>query len=122
MYRIHAVCILCSAIIDICIQAFESVVPSERTRISVTILNSSVRASAPNYSGALVPYIGELSFSTIIVGSSPEISFHLHLSALSLLLADDISADVEESEQTRAVHPGPDPPGVSFWQVCPKTI
>ncbi|KAI0928435.1 hypothetical protein AcW1_005680 [Taiwanofungus camphoratus] len=96
--------------------AFESVVPSERTRISVTILNSSVRASAPNYSGALVPYIGELSFSTIIVGSSPEISFHLHLSALSLLLADDISADVEESEQTRAVHPGPDPPGVSFWQ------
>ncbi|KAH9951459.1 hypothetical protein B0H21DRAFT_719094 [Amylocystis lapponica] len=95
------------------IKAFEQVVPSERTRITVKIMDTSIRALAPSHSGALVSYIGELDFSTVIVGNSPQSSFHLNVTALSLLLIDDLKAI---GVPTRKVSPGSNMLGAAFWR------
>jgi autophagy-related protein 2 len=74
---------------------FESVVPSERTRLSVKVVDSSVRALCPNYPGSLILHVGELDFSSVMVGSVPETNFSLDLQALSLLVIDDLSCSNE---------------------------
>ena len=73
------------------VQAFESVVPSERTKVAVTIIDSSLRLLQPSHPGALVAHIGEMDFSTTLVGNSAETSFHLEVPALSIFLVDDLS-------------------------------
>ncbi|KIY43370.1 hypothetical protein FISHEDRAFT_53048 [Fistulina hepatica ATCC 64428] len=77
--------------------AFESVVPSERTRISLKIVDGSIRALAPNHPGAMVVHVGELDFATDLVGASPEFSFSLSVPSSSLLVVDDIGICTPES-------------------------
>ncbi|OBZ75363.1 Autophagy-related protein 2 [Grifola frondosa] len=96
--------------------AFESVVPSERTRISVKVVDSSIRAFAPICPGVLVPYIGELDFSTVIEGNSTETSFHLSVPTLSLLLIDDISTVPENPQATKASHSLTGLNGLAHWK------
>lgn len=67
---------------------FESVIPSERTTVSVRILDGSIRLFAPNHLGALTAYIGELDFLTNVVGDSPEMSFQVVISELAFLAID----------------------------------
>ncbi|KAI0636957.1 hypothetical protein C8Q77DRAFT_1095313 [Trametes polyzona] len=94
--------------------AFESVVPSERTRINVKVVDVSLRLLAPTYAGAVVPYIGELDFSTVIEGNSPTSIMNLSIPNLALLLIDDISSFPEEAEApTRPQALGQ---GVGFWK------
>ena len=69
--------------------------PSERTRLSVKVVDSSVRALCPTYPGSLVLHVGELDFSSVLVGSVPETSFSLGLQAVSLLVLDDLSCSDE---------------------------
>ncbi|THH26562.1 hypothetical protein EUX98_g7623 [Antrodiella citrinella] len=71
--------------------AFETVVPSERTHISVKVVDISVRAFAPSYPGSIVLYLEETEFGTTIVGNSPQTSLRLAVNSLSLFLTDDIA-------------------------------
>ncbi|KAI0670368.1 hypothetical protein C8Q78DRAFT_1035864 [Trametes maxima] len=95
--------------------AFESVVPSERTRVNVKVVDTSIRLLAPSHPGAVVPYIGELDFSTVIEGNSPTTSLNLSIPALALLLIDDLASTAEDtdapSRSQGAMH------GVAFWKL-----
>ncbi|KAF8077884.1 hypothetical protein FPV67DRAFT_1463315 [Lyophyllum atratum] len=83
---------------------FESVIPSERTRISLKISDGAVRAFAPNHPGGIVIQIDDLDFATDVVGESPDSSFRLSVPALALLAVDDVSN--EESRDTLSSHRG----------------
>ncbi|KAI0797999.1 hypothetical protein C8Q75DRAFT_709658 [Abortiporus biennis] len=75
--------------------AFESVVPSERTSVSLKVVDTSIRAFAPTYPGSVVVHMDDISFNTVLVGNGTENSFHLIVQQLSLLLIDDVK-DIEE--------------------------
>lgn len=91
-----------------CSQAFESVIPSERTAVSLKIMDGSIRAVAPSHPGAVVLHIGDLSFSTNIVGSSADVAFQLSTPALAVLALDDLSSVNEVNHSSS---------GVNFWKV-----
>ncbi|GJE87153.1 autophagy-related protein 2 [Phanerochaete sordida] len=76
---------------------FESVVPSERTHLSLKVVDTSVRALCPKFPGAMVLHLGETDFSTTMIGNSPETSFRLAIQTLSLFLIDDIGSLHEDS-------------------------
>ncbi|PCH37996.1 hypothetical protein WOLCODRAFT_87760 [Wolfiporia cocos MD-104 SS10] len=95
--------------------AFESVVPSERTTISVKITDSAVRILAPTFPGALVPHIGELNISTVIVGDSTESSFRLEIPSVSLFLSDDLAALLEEPTAAQRNRSLSSVAGIAFW-------
>ena len=67
-------------------------VPSERTRLSISGVDSSIRGLCPTYPGALVLHLGGLGYSSVMIGALPETSFNLDLQAISLLLLDDINS------------------------------
>jgi autophagy-related protein 2 len=98
------------------LQAFEAVVPSERTRVSLKITEGSIVAHASGHPGALVVHIGDTSFSTEIVGEAPDSTFHLSTPNLSVLLIDNLQDRPEgrESEKLRPVESR----GVKNWMVC----
>lgn len=70
-------------------QTFESVIPSDRTRVSVKVVDGAIRLFAPNHPGGLVTHLQEMEFSTDVVGDSRDSSFHIDGSSLSLLALDD---------------------------------
>jgi autophagy-related protein 2 len=84
------------------LKAFESVIPSERTRLSLRIIEGSIRVLAPTHPGALLLHVGDLDFSTELVGDSPEASFRIVIPALSLLFLDNITGSGREDEQPQA--------------------
>ncbi|KZT26471.1 hypothetical protein NEOLEDRAFT_1177476 [Neolentinus lepideus HHB14362 ss-1] len=88
--------------------AFESVVPSERTRVSIKVLDGSVRLWAPTHPGALVMYMGETEFDTDIIGGSPHMAFRLAVPSLSLFMIDD-----KVSVADISYVPGPEQ---SYWK------
>ncbi|KDQ60992.1 hypothetical protein JAAARDRAFT_31991 [Jaapia argillacea MUCL 33604] len=92
--------------------AFESVIPSERTRLSVRIHDSSIRAFAPPYPGALVLFLGEIDFTTDLVGASKDFSFHLSVPSLSILLVDDISSAISHDNAKNETFSS----GVIYWK------
>ncbi|KAI0780919.1 hypothetical protein BD413DRAFT_660017 [Trametes elegans] len=94
--------------------AFESVVPTERTRITVKVIDTSIRLLAPSHPGALVPYIGELDFSTVIEGNSPSTSMNLAVPSLAILLIDDTTSAPDETDASG--RPQTAEHGVSFWK------
>jgi autophagy-related protein 2 len=94
----------------LCFQTFESVIPSERTQISLKISDASFRAFAPSHLGAAVTYIGNLDFSTDIFGSVLKSSIRLSIPALAFLAIDDIS-ECGGSEASVSHH------GIAFWKV-----
>ncbi|SJL00469.1 uncharacterized protein ARMOST_03782 [Armillaria ostoyae] len=90
--------------------AFESVIPSERTRISLRISDGSINAVAPKHPGSVVVHIGDLEFGTNLVGSSSDVSFRLSVPALALLAINDTS-DIAEPDFTSNSRNG-----VSYWR------
>jgi autophagy-related protein 2 len=97
-------------------QAFESVIPSERTRVAVKVMDGSIRALAPSHPGAVVLYVGELDFATDIVGDSPEMSFHLSIPSISLLLIDNLLS-VNESAAMKPPRTHSASEGIGHWKV-----
>ncbi|KIK96324.1 hypothetical protein PAXRUDRAFT_138716 [Paxillus rubicundulus Ve08.2h10] len=91
---------------------FESVVPSERTRLAVAVVDVSVHVRAPEYSGAAVLHLGEANFSTELVGNSCESAFKFGVSSLHFLLIDSIQDAMESAETPRA----PVGHGVGLWK------
>ncbi|RDB21446.1 Autophagy-related protein 2 [Hypsizygus marmoreus] len=89
---------------------FESVIPSERTRISLKVSEGSIRLLAPSHPGAIVLHIGDLDFSTDIVGSSSESFFRLSIPALALLAVDDTSERETDGDNVIPRH------GINFWK------
>ena len=83
--------------------------PTDRTRIQVTITDGSFRAFAPNHPGAMVLYLQELECSTDVIGDSRELSLRVIATGLALLAADDISS--QEVNPPSSLH------GVSRWMV-----
>lgn len=80
---------------------FDSVVPSERTVFSATVVDVSVQLQAPDYPGALALHIGNTDFLTELVGNSSESGFKLGISALHLFVIDNIEDASETSESPR---------------------
>lgn len=87
-------------------------VPTERTCVSLKIVDGSIRAFAPKHPGALVLSIGGLHFATDIIGDSKENSFRLDIASLAVLAIDDI----KDAEQQRVRKGGGDL-GVTHWKV-----
>ncbi|KAG6898364.1 hypothetical protein C0992_009039 [Termitomyces sp. T32_za158] len=73
---------------------FESVIPSERTHISIKILDVAIRVFAPNHPGTVAVHIDDLELATDVVGESPHSSVRLSVPALALLVLDDFSNEV----------------------------
>uniref|UniRef100_A0A8H7Y1H7 Autophagy-related protein 2 n=1 Tax=Psilocybe cubensis TaxID=181762 RepID=A0A8H7Y1H7_PSICU len=88
---------------------FESVIPSDRTRIFVKIVDGSVCLLAPQYPGSIVTYLHELDFSTDVVGDSRDSSFHISATSLALLAIDD-TQDQRVPESSRSP-----PQGLLSW-------
>lgn len=80
---------------------FDSVVPSERTVFSATVVDVSVQLQAPDYPGALALHIGNTDFLTELIGNSLETGFKLGISALHLFVIDSIEDASETSESPR---------------------
>ena len=81
--------------------------------MNVKIHDTSIRLFAPVHKGALLPYIGELEFSTVIEGNSPILALNLSVPMFSLLFLDDATGASEEpSTPRRSVISG-----IPFWQV-----
>lgn len=90
--------------------------PSERTRVSLKLVDTSLRLLAPSNPGSVITYIGETEFSTVVVGNAQETSFQLFVQNLSLLLIDNVSsAPVDEGD--RGIGKSSNVSGVTFWKV-----
>ncbi|KAJ7235449.1 hypothetical protein B0H12DRAFT_1141515 [Mycena haematopus] len=88
--------------------AFETVIPTERTHLSLKVLQGSIRIVSFNHPGALVIHSGALDFSTTVDGDSPDSTIHLSVPELAVLMIDNL-AD--------AVYPDAhDNSGVRFWR------
>ncbi|KAG2144870.1 hypothetical protein BD769DRAFT_1661009 [Suillus cothurnatus] len=70
---------------------FESVVPSERTSLSFTIADVSIKTYAPSHPGSGILYIGEAELNTELAGNSNEFKFKLVVPSLSFLLVDSMA-------------------------------
>ncbi|KAH9996789.1 hypothetical protein BJV77DRAFT_960396 [Russula vinacea] len=68
---------------------FESVIPSERTRITVKIEEGSARLFAPRHTGAFVLHLGDVELATEVAGDSPEIRLRVAGRALKAFFTDN---------------------------------
>ncbi|KAF5377015.1 hypothetical protein D9757_007710 [Collybiopsis confluens] len=89
--------------------AFETVVPSDRTKISLKVQNGSVKIFAPTHPGAMLFHLGNLEFSTDLIGESPESEFSLKLHSAALLAIDDLVQFHSSSSSAE---------GYLFWRKC----
>lgn len=68
-----------------------------------------MKVLAPTHPGALVLHIGDLDFSTDLIGESPELEFMLRIHTAALLAIDDL-AEFHASPTSAE--------GFLFWKVC----
>jgi autophagy-related protein 2 len=80
-------------------------------------VDGSIRGFAPTRPGAVVLFIGELDFTTDIVGDSPDFSFHMSVPSVSVLFTDSFSGygGVGAQSTQMPVSSG----GMPYWKVCP---
>jgi autophagy-related protein 2 len=99
------------------LKTFETVVPAERTKLTVHIADGSVKAHAPTHPGALVFYVGDLTLNTNIVGDAPSSLFHVLVPDLSILLLDDLEHKIDgptADKISASLNQG-----AAYWKVCP---
>ncbi|KAJ3725873.1 hypothetical protein C8R42DRAFT_575547 [Lentinula raphanica] len=89
--------------------AFETVVPSERTKITLRVVDGSVKVLAPTHPGALLLHIGNLDLATDLIGESPKLEFMLKVYSAALLGIDDMA---EFHVSTTSAE------SFSFWKKC----
>lgn len=77
--------------------------------MSLNIVDGSVRVLAPTHPGALLFHIGDLEFSTNLIGDSPELEFMLKIHSAALLAIDDLAEFHPTSSSVE---------GFLFWKVC----
>ena len=100
---------------DMLEQVFESVIPSEQTRITLKVLDGSVRVLAPAHSGALLLHFEEVDISTDIVGESQQNIFRLHVMSAYILFVDELAANVLQEPMAGISH---STGGLAHWKVC----
>ncbi|KAJ3517183.1 hypothetical protein NLJ89_g671 [Agrocybe chaxingu] len=88
---------------------FESVIPSDRTRISVKTIDGSICVFGPKHPGALVLYLRELEFLTDVVGGARESSFQVNAPGFSLLALDDVGQQESAADSSRSLR------GITAW-------
>ncbi|KAJ6547632.1 hypothetical protein B0H19DRAFT_1221605 [Mycena capillaripes] len=88
--------------------AFESVIPTERTHISLKVVDGSIRILASNHPGALVVHTGALDFSTSVVGDSPDTTIQLSVPELAILMIDDLANTIDPGAHNNS--------GVRLWR------
>lgn len=94
------------------IQAFDSVVPSERTRIKLSLDDVSIQVIAHPQSGALVLHLKGFDFATNVIGNLPDLSFTISMPNASLLFIDDLSTLLEVPDKSIIASST-----MSYWQV-----
>lgn len=87
-------------------------VPSERTHVTLKLVDTSIKLLAPVYPGSVLVYVGETEFSTVIVGGAQDSSFHLAIHSLSLLLIDDVNSVPRDDGDNIS-----NASGVTLWKV-----
>lgn len=99
------------------LQTFETVVPTERTKLSVRVTDGSVKAHASTHPGALVFYIGDLTVDTDLVGDAVSSLLHVLVPELSILLLDDLESRTDGPASNKM--PASVNQGVAYWKVSP---
>lgn len=103
-------------------QAFEQVVPTERTVIHANIKDGSINVLPPNHPGGLVLNLEDISVNTELVNGSPDVSVGLLAKSLNVLLLDDVAAPPPENLKDRDVDRGFQHWVVSSNSSCPPHI
>ncbi|KZV84269.1 hypothetical protein EXIGLDRAFT_727477, partial [Exidia glandulosa HHB12029] len=75
---------------------FEVVVPTERTRINVKIVDGSVHIVSPPHRGAIALALTEMELATELLGDSPDVALSLSVGELAVLAIDDVTVDVPD--------------------------
>ncbi|KZV77904.1 hypothetical protein EXIGLDRAFT_572614, partial [Exidia glandulosa HHB12029] len=70
---------------------FEVVVPTERTRINVKIVDGSVHIVSPPHRGAIALALTEMELATELLGDSPDVALSLSVGELAVLAIDDVT-------------------------------
>jgi len=83
--------------------------------VAVKITDGSIRGLAPTHPGVLVFYIGELGFTTDIIGDSPEFTFNLAVASFSVLFIDNLTIQGAGPKQASAAPAN----GGTYWKVRP---
>ncbi|QRW18380.1 autophagy-related protein 2 [Rhizoctonia solani] len=81
-------------------ETFEAVVPTERVRLNLSLVDSCVKVIAPKHPGALVAVIGEVNFNTDVIGSSPETVSDAGLHAVTVMLVDEEKPETADEAST----------------------
>jgi autophagy-related protein 2 len=98
------------------LEAFDNVVPSERTRLSVKVQDSALRVVGVDRPVSLVLHVGELGLLTDLVDSSSDSSMSLDLPRLRVLLTEDHTAG--QDINTRPIDSSSETPdGLALWKV-----
>ncbi|KAG9318675.1 hypothetical protein JVU11DRAFT_770 [Chiua virens] len=98
-------------------EVFESVVPSECTRLTVSVVDVSAHLRALGHPGAAVLHLGEGEFSTAMMGNSSEFAFKLSISSSYVFLVDSIQDALASAGTTHSPFGG----GVDFWNLAFRT-
>jgi hypothetical protein len=77
-------------------QAFEQVIPNERTKISLSIIDGSILVLAPNHPGGMLIGINELNFEIDVISETKALEFHLTAPGLAILMLDDRGSPSKE--------------------------
>ncbi|KZT43992.1 hypothetical protein SISSUDRAFT_1057007 [Sistotremastrum suecicum HHB10207 ss-3] len=76
---------------------FESVVPTEQTRISFRLSEGVIQAKALEHKGCLNVLVGDALISLVILGDGAETLMNSNLSSTSIYFVDDAEADTDIS-------------------------
>lgn len=93
-------------------QAFENVEPSEVTRVSLLLDETSIHLLAPTLTGAVVVAFQDLLVSTELIHDAPSKTVGISAAALHLLLIDDVKTFVVEAKSKSRL-----PLSLSHWKV-----
>ncbi|EJD44143.1 hypothetical protein AURDEDRAFT_185172 [Auricularia subglabra TFB-10046 SS5] len=83
---------------------FEAVVPTERTRISIKIIDGSVHVVAAGHDGAVALALTDMELATELLGDSPDIALTIDAGELALFAVDDMAADVPDELHEEGSH------------------
>ncbi|KAH7103957.1 hypothetical protein BKA62DRAFT_695150 [Auriculariales sp. MPI-PUGE-AT-0066] len=87
---------------------FEVVVPTERTRVNVKIIDGSVHIITADHQGGIALALTEMELATELIGDSPDLSLHVSVGEMALLAVDDRTADVPDELREEGHQSGQD--------------
>ncbi|KAF8317481.1 hypothetical protein DL93DRAFT_2165719 [Clavulina sp. PMI_390] len=81
--------------------AFETVVPSERTVLTLQLSDCSVQLRSPSHQGSVVFALNDVDFGIDIVGNSPKLEIRLRVPSAWILAIDTLDAMSEPKASSR---------------------